>query len=418
MTIDQKIFEKISRRIDSWRGEMIKLQAGLTAIPAISPLSGGDGELAKALFLQDVISDMGFEDITRIDAPDQAAAGGCRPNIIAKISGSQSHPASWVLTHLDVVPPGEASLWSGDPFQVNIQDGRIFGRGVVDNQQDMVASIFAARAFIEEGIRPTRSIGLAFVADEETGSRKGLAYLLDNPGHPFHPRDLIIVPDAGNEDGTMIEIAEKSMLWLKFKTIGKQCHGSRPSQGNNAFVAASHLVVKLQELHQIFGDRDSLYEPPISTFEPTKKEANVPNINTIPGEDVFYMDSRILPNYPLVQVKDTIRNMADEIEKRFGVTVEIETVSEGQAPAPTAFDAPVVLALKEAIKAIYNREAVPLGIGGGTVAAFFRRHGYPAAVWSRNTCTAHQPDENCLIDDMVQNAKVFAHVFLQESGSL
>lgn len=414
MTIDHKIFERVSRRIESWREEMIKLQVGLTAIPAISPDSGGDGELGKALFLQDVLDDMGFKDIKRIDAPDPAAASGCRPNIIAQVKGSQAHPATWVLTHLDIVPPGEASLWTADPYQAIVKDGRIFGRGVVDNQQDMVASIFAARAFIEEGITPRRSIGLAFVADEENGSRKGLAYLLDSPAHPFHKSDLIIVPDAGNEDGTMIEIAEKSMLWLRFKTIGKQCHGSRPSQGNNAFVAASHLVVKLNELHQIFGDRDGLYEPPISTFQPTKKEANVPNINTIPGEDVFYMDSRILPQYLLPQVKETIRGLADEIEKRFGVTIEIEVVSEGQAPAPTAFDAPVVLALKDAIKTIYNREASPLGIGGGTVAAFFRRHGYPAAVWSRNTCTAHQPDENCLIEDMVQNAKIFAHVFLQD----
>ncbi len=417
MIFDQKVFERISKRIESWSEEMIKLQVGLTAIPAISPLSGGDGELGKALYLQTVLNDMGFKDIKRLDAPDSAAEAGFRPNIIAQVRGVKPHPATWVLTHLDIVPPGEASLWSQDPYQAKIQDGRIFGRGVVDNQQDMVASIFAARAFIEEGINPTRSIGLAFVADEETGSSKGLSYLLENTDHPFHQSDLIIVPDAGNEDGTMIEIAEKSMLWLKFKTIGKQCHGSRPSQGNNAFVAASHLVVKLNELYQIFGDKDGLYEPPISTFEPTKKEANVPNINTIPGDDVFYMDSRILPHYPLTQVKETIHKMADEIEKKFRVTVEIATISEGQAPAPTAFDAPVVLALKDAIKDIYNREASPLGIGGGTVAAFFRRHGYQAAVWSRNTCTAHQPDENCLIEDMVENAKVFAHIFLRTVDS-
>lgn len=406
-------FERICRRIDAYREDMIKLQSDLTAIPAISPASGGEGEIDKALFLEQAIRAMGFMDIARIDAPDTAAKSAIRPNIIALLKGKKQTPATWVLTHLDIVPPGEASLWEGDPYKTYVRDGRIYGRGVVDNQQDLVASLFAARAFLDEGIRPERTIGLAFVADEEMGSKNGLAYLLDNPPHPFGKEDLIIVPDAGNEDGTMIEISEKSSLWLRFKTIGKQCHASRPAQGNNAFLAASHLVVRLNDLHKIYGAHDELFDPPTSTFQPTKKEANVPNINTIPGEDIFYIDCRILPEYPLPQIRATIKSMADEIESAFGVVVELEAVTEAQAAPPTSFDAPVVAALQEAIRAIYGREAAPLGIGGGTVAAFFRRKGYPAAVWSRNTCTAHQPNENCLIEDMVGNAKVFAHVFLQ-----
>ena len=47
------------------------------------------------------------------------------------------------------------------------------------------------------------------------------------------------MPDAGNENGTMIEVAEKSILWLKFKILGKQTHGSMPEKGINAFKAAS-----------------------------------------------------------------------------------------------------------------------------------------------------------------------------------
>jgi succinyl-diaminopimelate desuccinylase len=48
------------------------------------------------------------------------------------------------------------------------------------------------------------------------------------------------------------------------------------------------------------------------------------------------------------------------------------------------------------------------------VAAYLRREGYPVAVWCRTTPTAHQPNEKCLIANMVGNAKVFAHLFLQE----
>jgi len=123
--------------------------------------------------------------------------------------------------------------------------------------------------------------------------------MIDSTDNLFHHDDLIIVPDSGNPEGSLIEVAEKSMLWLCFKTKGKQCHGSNPHLGNNAFTAASYLVTKLTKLRKIFSNTDPLFDPPQSTFEPTKKEANVGNINTIPGEDVFCMDCRVLPEYDL-----------------------------------------------------------------------------------------------------------------------
>jgi succinyl-diaminopimelate desuccinylase len=72
----------------------------------------------------------------------------------------------------------------------------------------------------------------------------------------------------------------------------------------------------------------------------------------------------------------------------------------------------VVLALKRAIKSVYNKKAEARGIGGGTVAALFRRAGFQAACWSKSDETAHQPNEYCLIDNMVGDAKVYAHIFL------
>jgi len=126
------------------------------------------------------------------------------------------------------------------------------------------------------------------------------------------------------------------------------------------------------------------------------------------------MDSRILPQYPLSHVFNEIRGIADEIEKQFDVSVEITTVQETQAPPPTPHDAPVVAVLKEAIRHVYNVEATPRGIGGGTIAAIFRENKYPAAVWSRMQHTAHQPNENCLISNMMGNAKVYANLFLQK----
>jgi succinyl-diaminopimelate desuccinylase len=315
---------------------------------------------------------------------------------------------------MDIVPPGELKLWNNDPYKGYVKNGRIYGRGMEDNQQDLVASIYAAKAFFDEGILPSSSIGLAFVADEETGSKKGLEYLLENEKNLFKKSDFLVVPDFGNSKGTMIEIAEKSILWLRFKTKGKQCHASRPSLGKNAFAAASHLIVKLNRLYQIFDSSDPIYQPPESTFEPTKKDGNIPNINTIPGEDIFYLDCRILPSYNLSVIQSKIRDLADEIEERFDVSIEITPVQRVQAPPPTPYNAPVVTALQKAIKDVYGADACPVGIGGGTVAAGFRKKGYEVAVWSKLSETAHQPNENCLIEDIIGNAKVYAHLFLQK----
>jgi len=413
--IDAGVFEQVKQRIEQYRDAMIQMQIELTAIPALSPDSGGQGEHEKARYLKVKLHALGFTSIQEINAPDRRVTSGMRPNILVTRPGRKSDKTTWILTHLDIVPPGEMAFWSENPYKGYEKEGRIYGRGTEDNQQDLVASIFAAKALMDAGVMPESCIGLAFVADEETSSQYGLAYLLQHQDNPFRKSDILVAPDSGNEDGSLIEIVEKSIYWLKFRTIGKQCHASKPELGKNAFLAASHLVVRLHhDLHAIFDGVDPLYHPPASTFQPTKKEMNVPNVNTIPGEDVFYLDSRILPQYPLSDVFNQIRRMADDMEKQFGVTIEIETVQAVQAPPPTPVDAPVVLALREAIRDVYGVAATPQGIGAGTVAAYFRREGYPVAVWCRIGNTAHQPDEHCLIANMMGNAKVYAHLFLQK----
>jgi succinyl-diaminopimelate desuccinylase len=411
--IDEISFKKVSQRIDSYREAMIELQTELCAHPAVGPENGGDGELLKANFLKDRLIQLGFTNFRHYDAQDQRVSSGIRPNFVTTIDGKNKSKFVWIITHMDIVPPGELRLWSQDPYKAYVKDGHIFGRGVEDNQQDMVASIFAAKALLDEGLIPENSINLTFVSDEETSSNMGLFYMIDSTENLFNHDDLIVVPDSGNPQGSLIEVAEKSMLWLCFKTKGKQCHGSNPQLGNNAFVAASHLVTKLVKLKKLFPKSDPLFDPPQSTFEPTKKEANVGNINTIPGEDIFYMDCRVLPEYDLQNVLAEIRNIVRKIEKKFKVQIEISTAQYVQSAKPTSPDAPVVLALQESIHAVYNINTFAGGVGAGTVASYIRKKNYPVAVWSKTNQTAHQPDENCPIDNLLGNAKVFAYLFLR-----
>ena len=408
--------QDILKKIDQCRTEAIDLMKAIVPIKALGPLNNGSGEWEKAEFLKEYLKTIGFKEIEEYPAHDDMTPGGLRPNIIARVSGERTDKTVWILSHLDVVPEGDLSKWDTPPFEAVVKDGRIYGRGTEDNNQGLVSAILMAKAFIATGIKPLYNIGLVMVADEETGSKYGLEYIMEHHHDIFNKNDLFIVPDAGEPDGTMIEVAEKSIMWVKFKTIGKQVHASMPGKGINAFKAASNLAVALDKLHEIYNDSDPVFDPPISTFEPTKKEANVPNVNTIPGDDIFYLDCRILPQYDIDDVMKKIEEISKEIEVKFEVKIEISTEQREQAALATPVDAPVVKALERAIKFVYNVEAKPMGIGGGTVAAIFRRAGFDAAVWATLDDLAHQPNEYCIIDNMVNDAKVFAYVVFNEIG--
>ncbi|MCD6120748.1 MAG: M20 family metallo-hydrolase [Spirochaetales bacterium] len=401
----------VFKAVEKNRENMISLQKDLTAVPAIAPQSKGQGEWNKAQVLIKHLNELGIKNITTINALDKRVPDGKRPNIIATVPGEEEGRHFWIMTHIDVVPPGELSLWDSAPFTVIEKEDRLIGRGVEDNQQSMVSSIFAVKSILENGFKPKYTVKLLFVADEETGSDFGIKFLLENYSL-FKKGDLILVPDGGRADGTLIEIAEKSILWLKFTTRGKQCHASMPSLGINAFVAGSELVLALNGLNDEFNRENTLFDPPVSTFSPTKKEANVPNINSIPGDDVFYLDCRILPEYNLDTILKRITEIKSSIEKKYGVAITFEVVQRESSP-PTPENSHLVQSLKKAVKRVYNVNAIPSGIGGGTVAAHLRSKGFDTVVWSKIDETAHMPNEYCLIDNMIGDCKVMAEIMLE-----
>jgi succinyl-diaminopimelate desuccinylase len=406
----------------------VELETELCKRPAVSPESGGEGELKKCRFLEGWLKSHGITALERYDAPDSRARGGVRPNLIATIPGKAEDAEAarlWIMSHLDVVPPGEASLWKSDPWTAVLAEGgkgpdgkplgkRIIGRGVEDNQQGLISSVLAALALVELGLSPARTVKLLFAADEENGSLYGIDWLLKNHGDLFRTNDMVLIPDSGDSRGESIEVAEKNLLWARFTTRGKQAHGSRPDEGANAHLAGAELAVRLHyDLMKKFSARDSLFAPEYSTFEPTKKEANVPNINTIPGEDLFCMDMRILPHYSAREILAEIDAIKAQIEAKHGVSISYELPQRIESKA-TAEDAPLIRLLAGAIREVYGVEAKPVGIGGGTVAAYLRNAGIDSGVWARIDGTAHQPNEYALISNILGDAQVMALLMVQE----
>jgi succinyl-diaminopimelate desuccinylase len=415
MPVPKKIIERIFNRISGYSNDMIELQKTLTALPAMSPINDGQGEWKRARYLISKLEAYGLGDITEYHAPDKRVAEGTRPNIIVHLKGNEPHPAVWVMAHLDVVPPGELTHWTSNPFEATVREGKIYGRGTEDNQQGIISSLFAMRALKDEGVHPTTDSYVMLVSDEETGSAYGLDYVLNKALQLVGKTDIVVVPDSGNEAGSDIEIAEKSILWCAFTIKGKQVHASTPQDGINAHRAAANLAVRLdEELHAQYPEISQLFDPPQSTFEPTKHEANIQNINTIPGEEKFYFDCRILPNYSVESVMGTISTICRQVEEQYKVVIATAYPQIAPAAPVTATDALVVKVLSEAIRHVKGIEPRLIGIGGGTIAALFRRRGIPAAVWSTIDNTAHAPNEYCKLENLVEDTKVLAMVLLRD----
>ena len=390
---------------------VVALQQALTACRALGPENGGQGEEEKAAFITAQLQAAGVTDLRRLDAPDDRVACGHRPNLVARIPG-RSPRTLWLFAHTNVVPSGPAGEWLSDPWQVRRDGDLLYGRGVEDNQQGLVSMLLLAEALHATGLTPELTLGLVFMADEETGNTFGLAHILAAAPELFRQDDLFIVPDSGSPSGADIEVAEKSIAQFKVHTRGLQGHASTPHKARNALTAAAAAITSLSELGRDFPQEDPLFDPPCSTFVPTRHDANGPGINIIPGEDVFYLDCRLLPGIDPDAVLAAARQRVAPIARHHGTDIDVELVHLQKASA-SAPNCPAARALVAAVQEIYGVEARPTGIGGGTVAALLRQAGLPAVVWSciRNTC--HQHNEHSSISATIRDAQVFAHVLMQ-----
>lgn len=398
----------IFRHIQDQSAYIVELQRALVAIPALGPMNGGPGEKEKTEYLKRHLKELGFFEVRELRAPDPAVPCGYRPSLAAVVPGARADKTLWVISHTDIVPPGDRALWDSDPYTLVHNGDILIGRGVEDNHQGIVSSLLVAKALLELGATPEMNYGVLLVADEETGSKFGLDHVVKNHQELFGPNDLFVVPDFGEPTSEMVEIAEKSMFWLKVVVEGRQCHASTPAVGINTLVAASAFILKIPQLHKLFDRTDPIFDPPHSTFQPTKKEANVENINTIPGRDVFYLDCRVMPGYDLEEIFAKIQEFGREVEAEHGVRISYEFVQCEQAAPATPADSEVVTRLLRRVREVFGNEPKLKGIGGGTVAAYLRRAGYGAVVWSTLMHNAHQPNERSSITSTIKDAKVMA----------
>ncbi|MFW5981333.1 MAG: Sapep family Mn(2+)-dependent dipeptidase, partial [bacterium] len=123
-----------------------------------------------------------------------------------------------VLCHLDVVPEG--SNWTYPPYNAEIVDGKIYGRGSIDNKGPALASLYALKALQDSEIKLNKRVRLILGTDEES-DWQGIKYYLENEEIP----DIAFTPDA---DFPVIH-GEKGILHFK---LAKEFKGNKENSNN------------------------------------------------------------------------------------------------------------------------------------------------------------------------------------------
>ena len=418
MNITNDLKDKIFKEIEGLEKTMIWSLCRVLQYPAVSPHNGGQGEEEKALEISKIVIEEGLSHGAKFEwirVPDVKSQTGNRPSLILRTPG-QTKQRLWMLSHMDVVSEGDISAWKTEPFEPEVKDGMVIARGSNDNGQAGIAMLYALKALKNLGLTPMYETCLAFVADEEMGSRYSIEPMVKDKLVDFCKDDMILVPDGGNSIGDFIQIAEKGLLQMEFIITGKQVHASTPDLGTNACRVANIFSVELDEaLHKAFPEVNELFKPETSTFEPTRRQANVASVNVVPGTEKLAFDCRVLPHIPIDDVIMTAEKVMKDIMSRMDVQIELKVINRQDHAPDISKDSPIAQSLTKAISEVLGITPKFGGVGGGTFAAFFRHVGIPAVVWEQNTDgQAHQPNEYALIQHMLNNAKVFALLMLGE----
>ena len=327
-----------------------------------------------------------------------------RPNILGEIG--EGKPVVAILSHMDVVPPGEG--WETDPFEPVIKEGRIYGRGAEDDKGPFAASWAAVKSFLKRNKNFQGKIIIGAVADEERGSEKGVKLLLE---HGFKA-DICLIPDGGKWNRAVI--GEKGMLWIKIGAFGKTAHGSEPDKGINAIWLLIDILervkreVKFTSFHPLFTG------PTINLGE--IKGGDAPNMVASHAECV--LDIRYPEGVEKEEILEKIKSIMDNVKNKSPeISFSLDIIQE-TSPHLIEENNPWIMKFKKAASDIGVRLKFTT-IGGNTVAKLLYERGITSFSHSpEDISSAHQANESVSIEKLLLCANLWArfltHVFKNE----
>jgi succinyl-diaminopimelate desuccinylase len=416
--------DRILAEVDRAADEIVQFTVDLVRIPTINP--PGDEYETCARFLGDHLRQRQFDvEYIVADSRPEHTARHPRVNVVASRRGGGG-PVVHLNGHIDVVPPGDG--WTLDPFAGVVRDGRIFGRGVCDMKAGLAAAVYAAEAIARAGVTLPGTLEISGTVDEESGGFAGVAWLAEQGRIAKARTDYVIIPEPLNVD--RISVGHRGVYWFELTLVGRMAHGSMPFLGVSAIDGMTEVLSAIRrELEPALAGR--LTSMPV--VPEAARHATI-NVNAIEGGQPIagiqtpcvadrcraIFDRRFLIEETFGRAKAEIDALVKRALSRVpGVEHELRDLMVVE-PVQTPRDSPVVSAVERAIGRVLDRQATLVASPG----TYDHKHvariaGIPhcIAYGPGELELAHQPDESCRIDDLVNATKVLALATLDLMGA-
>jgi len=385
-------YEDLLNRIQET--EVVSLCRDLVRFKSVNP--PGD-ELEIAEYVAGVLREAGL-------TVEMVPHTPTRASVLARLKGSGEMPALFYTGHLDVVPVG-AEEWLHDPFEGDVVEGELWGRGASDMKGGNAAMIAATKVLATANFPLKGDLILAFTAGEE-GEQLGAAEIAARPD--LAPVQAVVVAEPSYND---VYVAEKGAFWLQITTHGKTAHGSMPHLGQNAIMMMVALLSELDSLAVPYEEHPLLggFTRSVNTI------AGGVKTNVVPDQCTVTIDQRTVPGQDhraiLRQVEDLIADLGQRLPD-FRASVE---VINDRIPVATSLGEPVVQRFCDIVAEVVGERPVPKGVNYYTDAVVFA----PALNAPMIICgpgeakLAHQPNEYVEVSKMVEAAKIFTLAAVQ-----
>ena len=410
------VIDRVIGEIDRAAGEIVALAVDLVRIPTINP--PGEAYEPCARLVGDRLRHSGFEvEYFVADGRPEHTSRFPRVNVVGSWRGSTRGPVVHLNGHTDVVPAGDG--WTVDPFAGVVRDGRIYGRGVCDMKAGLAAAMFAAEALRRARVAPAGTIEISGTVDEESGGFAGVAWLAERGRIARDKTDYVIIPEPLDVD--RICIGHRGVYWFELTLAGRIAHGSMPFLGVSAIDGMARVLEAIRtELQPALAARRTR----MPVVPDAARHATI-NVNGIEGGQPVggiqtpcvadlcraVFDRRFL----LEEGIDSARQEIDVLVRRAlesmpAVRYELRDVMIVH-PVTTPDGSPLVAALEGAVERVLGKPA-QLVASPGTY-----DHKHVARIAGVPHCVAygpgelelaHQPDESCRIEDLVNATKVLA----------
>jgi len=407
--------ERVLAAVEAIEDEAVALTSALIRIPTVNP----PGEYYEdcARFLGETLASLDFAiEYYAADGRPEHTPQHPRLNVIGTRRGRNARPLVHLNGHFDVVPAGEG--WTVDPFGGEVRGRRIWGRGACDMKAGIAAAIFAVEAIRRAGVSLNGSVEVSGTVDEESGGFAGVAWLAQQKRISAERTDFAIIPEPLGVD--QICIGHRGVYWFEVQTRGRIAHGSMPFLGVNAI---DHLGLVLDRMRDRLQPALAARITEVPVMPPAARHATL-NVNGIAGGQAIdgmqtpcvadrcraVFDRRFLIEEGFENTRAEIVELLDGIVREVpGFSYDLRDLMVVH-PTRTPDGSPVIGALERALQHVLGRGTLVASPGTYDQKHFARIAGVPhcVAYGPGILDLAHQPDEYCDIDDLMNATRVIA----------